>query len=555
MASEILIRAADGSSRTLALEGERYAVGRSRGSEIAFPDDPSLSRSHFVLERDGDGWAVHDLGSKNGTQVDGERIVERCRLHPGSRIEAGQIVFIFEPGSEPRPDPVHFYAAPDTEIPKGTVMTDLRGLLSGERTVPTPGGSAPAVAAKPGGLFANPAVRALMKAGKELSGHRPLPDLFRLILDLSIEAVGAERAILMTLEGDRLVTQASHGEGFRISNTVRDRVLESGTSLLVTDVLQDEAWAARQSISEQQVRTMMAVPLQTETRVIGMMYLDSRYFVREFTPDDLSLLTVLANVAATRIEQERLRILEELQRSTQRDMSQAADIQQRFLPRGAPSIPGLEVAGHNAPCRTVGGDYYDFISCPDGRIGVVLGDVAGKGMPAALMMTGLQATLHALAAEVCDLPHLVSRLDRFVADRAPDNRFVSLFFGVLEAATGDLNYCNAGHNPPYLVRVDGSVERLPGGGTMLGILPDVAYEEQHCRLDPGDVVMLYSDGVTEMTNPQDEEFGEERLAEVLRTRRRESPQAIIDAVNNAVVEFAAGVPPADDLTLVVVRRR
>jgi len=555
MTRELLIRFPDGTSRTLGLEGQRLTAGRSRTSEINFPEDPSLSRVHFVLERDGDDWTIEDMGSKNGTLVDGVRVSGRRRLKPGSRIEAGQVVLIYEPSAQKLPEEEYFYQSAEAEIPKGTIMTNLQGLLSGERTTPLSKGAGPAPEIPPPArLFANSALLAVLRAGEELGGDRPLSELFHRILALSMEAVGAERAFLATLEGDRLVPQAVHGDGFKISSAVRDRVLQSGTSLLVNDVLLDENWSARQSISEQQVRTMMAVPLQTKDRVIGMIYLDSRFFVREFTPDDLTLLTVFANVAAIRIEQERLRDIEEKEKKSRHDLEQAAIIQRGFLPLRAPSIPGLDVAGHNAACRTVGGDYYDFFGYPDGRLGMVLGDVSGKGLPASLVMTSLHATVHMLAEEPDDLARLVSRLDRFVASHCPTNRFVSLFFSVLDSRTGAMTYCNAGHNPPFLVRADGSIERLKGGGTVLGIMPDLGYEERRCQMDPGDMVVLYSDGVSEASNPQDEEFGEDRLAAILRASRTQPAEIIVEKVNAAVAEWGAGAPVADDVTLVVVRR-
>jgi serine phosphatase RsbU (regulator of sigma subunit) len=285
-----------------------------------------------------------------------------------------------------------------------------------------------------------------------------------------------------------------------------------------------------------------------------MLYLDSRSFVRPFSPDDLNLLTVLANVAATRVEQERMRIVEESERRIQRDLTQAAEIQSLFLPRTAPRYAGLDVAGFNAACRTVGGDYYDFVPAPDGRLAVALGDVSGKGLPAALVMTSLQGMVQALAVQSDDLGNVMGALDRFVAARCPSNRFVSLFYALLDPASGGIVYCNAGHNPPLLVRADGSVERLAVCGTVLGILPEIGYSERRTSLEPGDALVVYSDGVTEATSPDDEEFGDGRLAELLCTLRTKPAADIVVDVERAVSAWTHGAPPTDDLTLVVVRR-
>jgi serine phosphatase RsbU (regulator of sigma subunit) len=396
-------------------------------------------------------------------------------------------------------------------------------------------------------------VRALVRAGRELAGHRPLDELFKLILDLSIETVGAERGVLMGLEGEQLVPKAVHGDNFRISATVRDRVLQEKNSLLVRDLQQDEAFRQQISISGQQIQTMMAVPLQTEDRVIGLIYVDSRSFVHEFTPDDLNLLTVLANVAAIRIEREHYAEMERIEQRRTQDLIQAAEIQRGILPRGAPSIAGVDLAGHNAPCRTVGGDYYDFIPYADGRLAVVLGDVAGKGMSAALLMSNLQARVQTLAEDPHDLSDLMGRLDQGVAINCPDNRFITMFMSVIDPRGADLVYCNAGHNPPLLIRASGDIERLKAVGTALGILPGLSYREESRKFGPGDLLAIYSDGVTEAENPSGEEFGEQRLAELLASNRGAAAEDVVELVLQALDDWTASTPAVDDVTLVVVR--
>jgi serine phosphatase RsbU (regulator of sigma subunit) len=403
-------------------------------------------------------------------------------------------------------------------------------------------------------VFDHPVVQALIRAGRELAGHQPIEELFRLILDLSIKAVGAERGVVMALEGGELVSQAVHGEGFRISTMVRDRVMQEKASVLVRNIQHEEALRMQLSISEQQIHSLMAVPLQTESEVIGLIYVDSRLFVREFTADDLNLLTVLANHAAIRIDLERYLRLKEADARRTRDLEQAAEIQRGILPRAAPDVRGLDIAGHNAACRTVGGDYFDFIPYDDGRWALVVGDVAGKGMSAALLMSSLQARVQLLAVEGTDLATLMSRLDHAIASRCPQNRFVTLFLCVIDAATGEASYCNAGHNPALLVRASGEVLPLAAMGTVLGILPDLGYQEQRFRLEPGDLIAIYSDGVTEATNGEDEEFGAERLAELLIARRDETADDIVHAVNDALSDWTGGGPPEDDITLVVARR-
>jgi phosphoserine phosphatase RsbU/P len=401
----------------------------------------------------------------------------------------------------------------------------------------------------------NAQTRALIRAGRELAGHRPLAELFEVIMDLSLEAVGAGRGVLMALEGDQLIVRATRGQGFQISSTVRNQVINKGDSVLVLDAQSDLAFKERQSIVAQNVRSMMAVPLQAQSRVIGLIYLDSPNLIRPFTREDLNLLTVMANVAAIRIEHARLAEVEQTEKLLAKELEQAAKIQRGLLPSSSPQIAGLDIAGHTAACRTVGGDYYDFVTYPDGRFAMLVGDVAGKGMPASLMMSSLQARVQVLFEEPDGLAHSVTRLNKAVASNCPDNRFITFFICVVNPATGEVVYVNAGHNPPILVRGNGQVEKLTEGGIILGILPKFAYQEGRSQLGPGDTLVLFSDGVTEaMPVGVDEEFGEDRLAQVIAAAKNSSAQELVQSILQAVITFTCGAPPADDITLVVARK-
>ncbi len=535
---ELLIHTPDGKTRTLLLDRDRYTLGRSSANELCYSEDAGLSRQHMVLEKTGDSWTVRDLNSKNGTFVNGVRIDAVHPMGPNDRITAGHLSIEFAEKITPAANTVIFVDAGAAAAASTTVATSLEGLLSDEKEIE-------------GGRQ----MRALISAGRELAGNMPLGDLFNLIMDLSIDAVGAARGVLMTVEGEELVVRAARGEGFRISRMVRDRVIKEKTSLLVRDARLDQAFAERMSIVQQQIRSMLAVPLQTDDRVIGLIYLDSPHFVHEFTKDDLNLLTVMANVAAIRIEHTRLAEVEAAERILAKELQQAAEIQQRLLPTSAPIVEGLDLAGYNAACRTVGGDYYDFLTYPDGRVAMVVADVAGKGMPAALLMSSLQARVQVLFEDPTNLAALVTRLNRIITTNCPANRFISFFIGVLDPKTDELTFVNAGHNPPLLVHADGKVEKLEGTGLILGILPVAQYEQKICKLQLGDVVVLFSDGVTEASRPDvDEEFGEDRLAATLAELSRDSAQSIIESINQRVQDFTCGSPPADDITLVVARR-
>ena len=550
---ELIVHTPDGRTRPVALQADRITLGRSSANELCYADDAGLSRQHLAIERAGDQWTLRDLGSKNGTLLNGNRIASVQTLRPGDRISAGHLIIEYrEAGgaTQAAPPPaaantVIFVEGADTGVPEGTtVATSLAGILAGGPDK-----------AKSGGVDPERYLRAMVRAGSQLSEHQSLDQLFQLIMDLSIETVGAARGVLMTVEGEEMVVRASRGQGFHISTRVRDVVVKEKQSLLIGDVFSDRAFMDRMSIVEQQIRSILAVPLQTEERVIGLIYLDSPHFVHPFTPEDMNLLTVMASVAASRVEHARLIEVEQAERMMARDLGQAAEIQRGLLPTSAPRVPGLDLAGFNLPCRTVGGDYYDYLPFADGRVALLVADVSGKGMPAALLMSSLQARVQILFDPPDNLAALVTKLNRIICQTCPGNRFITFFIGVIDPATGEMTYCNAGHNPPVLVRADGAVEHLEGGGMILGIFAKATYESQTCCLNPGDVVVLFSDGVTEATQPGlDEEFGEDRLAQIVAEQRTQSAQSILDCVNDRLMQWIGGAPQADDITLVVGRR-
>jgi len=331
--------------------------------------------------------------------------------------------------------------------------------------------------------------------------------------------------------------------------------MKERSSILVRDAQLDDAFKGRMSIVEQKVHTMMAAPLQTKDRIIGLIYLDSPHVLREFTKDDLSLLTVMANIAAIRIENARLAEVEQAERIMARDLSQAADIQGRMLPEQAPDVPGADLAGFNMACRTVGGDYYDFFKYPDGRVALTLGDVSGKGMPASLMMMALHARVQVLAEEPGNLAQFMTRINKATCAKCPSNRFITFFFTLLDSHTGELAFANAGHNPPLIVHAAGTVEQLASGGLPLGIKANADYREGRTTLQPGDVLVIYSDGVTEAASPSGEEFGPTRLYEVVSRNVESSAAGIRDRIESALTKFSQGTQAADDITLVIAKRQ
>jgi phosphoserine phosphatase RsbU/P len=543
LSRELAIQTPDGAVKNVPLGGERVSLGRTTANDLCFADDPGLSRQHLEFELKDGQWLVRDLGSRNGTYVNGKQITGEHGLHPGDRIAAGHLMIDFRIGGSDTEHTIVFVEPGPSAAHATTIETDLAGALI-----------EPAVTSPVKAQSTAP-TQALILAGQQLSGHMPLDQLFRLVLDLSIEAVGAARGVLMTVEGDELVAQAATGGEFQISTLIRDRVVNKRTSVLIYDALGDADLRFRESIVSQSIRSIMAVPLQTEARVIGLIYVDAAGILMPFTKEHLSLLTVMANIAAIRIEQARLQEVERIERIYEHDLSQAAEIQAQLLPAAPPQVPGLEMLGCNIPCRTVGGDYFDYFLCPDGRVTLLVGDVSGKGMPAALLMSSLQARLQVLSEMGLPPATLVARLNQGLTARTPGNRFITFFFSIYDPATGELTYCNAGHNPPLVLRRDGSIELLEAGGLVLGLVAAAPYQEGKVTLQPGEEVILFSDGVTEANGVSgDEEFGEERLAQTVKRLAPLPVGNILDEVVRTLRVWTGGKPFADDVTLLVARR-
>ncbi len=536
-------------TRTLPLAGQTLTLGRASDNSLTYPEDSVLSRRHLRIEADNGHWYVLDLGSKNGTLLNGRKLTERHKLTHGDALSAGSVTLTFETQAQREPDfarTIIFTPIQDEDTSSRTsVHMNLQqavaaGKLQSALTSPTQAGT--------------PRVQTLLDAGRELASHRPLEELFPKILSLALNAVGAERGVLLTKDGDNLNLRANHGDGFRISQSVRDRVLNGRESLLVVDVNQDEALMASRTIISSGVRSLMAVPLQTESQVIGLLYLDSSRFLKAFTQEDLTLATVLANIAAIRIEHAHFAERAQAEKILQNELRQAAEIQVSLFPAESPTIPGYDIAGMSVPCRSCGGDYFDYVDLEGGKLGVLLGDVSGKGLSAALLLAGLQARVHVLSEQSSQADDLMAKLNRRIAPAWPGNRFMTMCILSLDPASGEFTYCNAGHNPPWLLRANGQVETLTEGGPVLGILKNAPYRAAGGVMQPGDTLLLFTDGASEAENPAGTEIGENGVLDLLIAARHGTSSDIIRDVYDAVQRHLAGQPAADDVTLLAVRR-
>jgi phosphoserine phosphatase RsbU/P len=536
-----LVIEVNGDKSVLRLEAPRYRVGRAESNELSYPSVAGLSREHLAIEREGSHWVARDLGSTNGSLVNGERISEPRILRSGDRIKAGPVTLVFEEIEKPSAKAVVFTDEASATTGATTITESLRGLIAEE--------------SEEGSRH----MQALITAGRELATHLPLNKLFDLILDLSVEAAGAARGVLMTLENGELQVRSTKGQGLRISSHVRDIVIQERRSLLVHDAMTDSALAAHASIVLSQIRSMMAVPLQTEDRVIGLIYLDSSHFVKEFTKQDLSLLTVMANMAAVRIENARLAEVEQAERVRARELEHAAMIQRSMLPSQFPPFPGrsdFELHAAMVPAKEVGGDLFDFFLLDPERLGFVLGDVSGKGVPAALFMAIARTLLRAAAHHEASPGACLTYMNQSLVEQHASGMFVTLFYGILNTRTGVVEYSNAGHVPPYAFSPDGQLRALEERcGPMLGVFDGFQYPSRKSEIRAGEGLLVFTDGVTEARNKTGEFYEDSRLESFLAAHASQPVDELVRGLHAEVERFEAGAPRADDITVLALRWR
>jgi sigma-B regulation protein RsbU (phosphoserine phosphatase) len=534
---ELTVQTPDGQTSTIRLVADRYQLGRAPTNQLCYTNAGALSRDHLAFEWTPAGWLVRDLGSTNGTSVNGTRIRGPHLLQPQDRINAGDLTLTFQ--QAPAADPVVFVEE-EAATTGFTTITDSIEALAEETEIVHAGH-----------------MKALIHVGRELATHLPLPELFHLILDLSVEAAGATRGLLMTMEHGAFEVRASKGAGLRISSHVRDIVISERRSLLIADAMADAALSRHASIFQEQIRSIIAVPLQTDDTVIGLIYLDSPFLVHEFTRADLSLLTVMANMAAVRIENARLAVLEQAERLRAQELEHAAMIQRSMLPSNFPPFPSrtdFQIHAQMEPAREVGGDLFDFFLLDDHHLAFTVGDVSGKGVPAALFMACCRTLLKATARHEADPGACLTFVNTALLEQnTTDSMFVTLFYGVLNTQSGEIQFANAGHNPPYRYSSGEPVQALRAkSGPMLGLFDGLNYKTHTTSLTPAQGLLVYTDGVTEALDP-DNRFFDEHIEEFLLANSGGTPQQLVSGLQAAVRQFAAGAPQADDITVLALQ--
>src|SRR5262245_31908136 len=542
-----------GVMRFLPLNKAVFSIGRKAENDLQLLSD-TVSRQHAEIVYDEESYYLIDIGSKRGTYVNDQRI-ERCALQHLDKIRIGgdedqQIIFL------------------DETVEKASAIFNSNPSLTLTSTLD-----------RSRAASANEELQKLsrfIEVNQAFKFSLTPDDVLCLIIDAAIEITQAERGFLMLRNenGDLEFKVARDrdrnwlvGNEFTMSRSVVEEAFKQNRSVIINDAIDNSSRLARESVRSLELRSIACIPLRSfqmsenmdattmlKRDVIGVLYVDSHAIGGSLTETSLRLLESLAFEATKSLESVRLMHEEQEKKQLEQELNTAREVQVALSPTAFKQPDHFEVASHSIPSRYVGGDFYDLIPLKDGRWVIALGDVSGKGIAAALLAAMAQGVLQAQFASNLSLTEVIASLNKVLVQRTASNSFITLFCAVLDPE-GHFTYINAGHNLPILARTNGNTEMLTTKSVVLGAFDFVNHEPRRTLLESGDLVVIYSDGVTEAVNSRNEMFGDERLERLV----RENVNLSADGIKQRIVEelniFTRGLPQGDDITLIVLRRR
>jgi sigma-B regulation protein RsbU (phosphoserine phosphatase) len=517
--------------RTLYLDHTPFTIGRKMEKDLAIAD-PRVSRDHALIVSENGKFFVEDQGSKHGTFVNGER-VQRKPLERNDRLEFGArdtIYAVFHP-QHVTTNTARDFLSQISGIQISNEVSDLEKL----------------------GIF--------LEAARKLNTTGVLDEILLTLLDVTLKLTGAERGyvFLKTPEGKLRLAAGRNSRGeillddTTISHSILEESLRANSEFLVSDTSRSLDLTGRQSIVAYDLRTVICIPLrklqvQSKSRgeavatgeTLGALYVDSRFASKDISKVSGDLLHVVATEAASLIENARLVQAEEESRRYQQELAIAATIQQQLMSVTIPEVPFARLNGKNLSCKEIGGDFFDAVNTEDG-LAVVLADVAGKGVSAALLASTLQGMIYSQLVAHTPLPDIAASANRYLTSKHIGEKYATVVIARLRR-DGELEFVNCGHIPPLFV-CGSEVIRPSHGNLPVGLMPDVTYESDRYSLHAGDRLVLVTDGVTEAENPEGEFFDNERLEAAA---KKGSMKDIFEAVS----QFCAGNPLSDDCTVV-----
>jgi phosphoserine phosphatase RsbU/P len=537
--AKLVVRDVSGADREVEILHSPFTIGRQSDNDLVLLDN-RISRRHARILQDGNGYSIEDAGSRHGTLVN-DTVIKCCvPLQSGDRIGLGltdtySLVFKLEEAVLP-------------------------GIL--ERLEKAAVGPAPQLRH----------LSVLLQMARMLNRAPALEEVLTTLLDTALRLTEAERGLLFLASdnGQLRLHSARDRRGVFLqaglddySHTVVERVAQTRLEEVLLEEIDSGLAPQETGIISGAARGIVAVPLvklpvieeisgetisQALPVLLGVLYLDSRTRPTAVTSLDREVLQTLAVEGATVIENARLFRITRQQERNQHELALARSIQENLLPRRLPEGSYFEMHALTMSCQTVGGDYHDVVPLSGDRFGITVADVSGKGLPAAMMAVTLQGIFTGVASGDPSLTDLFARVNTFFYDRTPGEMYATMFYGVVDPH-GNLRFVNAGHIPPILVHPDGRVEPLTASGFPVGLLPNAAFPVETMKLEPGDKLLVFSDGVTEAQNLNREFFGDARFEEFVRKHSAETPREICRLVVAEVQNFAGTAPQTDDLTV------
>ncbi len=537
---KLTLRQPNSEASHLVLEGEKISMGRSADCNLPIRDR-FLSRHHAeFLWLDG-SWHIHDLGSANGTFLNGSRLEVTERLREGDVVMLG--------------DSELQIGAPAESTPRFSVDDSNSGLSI-------------AIPIKQIGDMTDThrdpnaeGLKILNRLAMELIEDRPMSELFDFIVERVMHLMSPSRCALALLNPDSKSFSSvymrcrtdSDSQDLAISRTLLEEVVVKKNVLSFNDVSQNENLAMAKSIVGQSIRSALCAPLVVGDTVLGVLYLDYLLTQRTIMESDVRLVAQISRVAAAKLETTRLREESHVKAKMEEELRTAYVIQSRLLPSKPPTMAGYRLVGVNRPVRTVSGDYYDFVERPDGRIYFIIADDSGKGITAALVMASI-ATAFGIFTKGDPTPaELLTSINQTLAPKTAPSKFVTVFLGVLDPATGVVKFANAGHTPPLVLRA-GNVEVLRTTDMVAGLFVQAQYRDQSTTLGPSDALLMFTDGVIEAENASGEEMGHEAVCEVATKWYGNNAPTLIELLEKSVLDFSGNTPLGDDLTILALSR-
>jgi serine phosphatase RsbU (regulator of sigma subunit)/pSer/pThr/pTyr-binding forkhead associated (FHA) protein len=533
---------------THGLEGDKIVLGRNAECNVVI-NLPAVSREHAVISRVKGKFYIEDLKSRNGTFVNNKEVTARMLLKNNDQIKICDNLFQFLEESPRPPLPADMRrGAEEIEEEEGSSTVEAT-LVGSSRQI----------------LEAQPAEKLsfLLDITAELTQTFSLEELLPKIVDRVFTVFKqADRGFIILAEdnSDKLIpkvikTRRPNDEASaRFSRKIVFRCVETSQALLSEDASADKRFDLSQSIADCRIRSVMCAPLvgRAGAKPLGVIQLDTQDRHKKFNQDDLKLLMAVAGQAAVALENATMHESLVARAGLDRDLKLAHQVQLSFLPKRPPQLPGYEFAAHYEPALEVGGDYYDFIPLPGARVAIMLGDVAGKGVSAALLMAKISSDARFCMLTEPNLGQAVFKLNALMQEAGMLDRFVTLTACVLDSTRHEVSFVNAGHLPPLLYRkqTDKIDEGMPRdlAGFPLGVADGFPYEAHTVPLQPGDSVLLFTDGVTDAKNHQDRQF---QMSGVLGAMQQRpcTPRAMSERLVNAVKQHALGCKPHDDITV------